>query len=207
MHDGGKMSKGDGGVGLKFKSNCEGALKNRVRDMWALKMSNVTDDKQCSICMHVCVRVCDTCICELVQTQHGQGGKGSPANISWHSRSGELLWTGENKRQRMRCSVPGNLLALGAAPHLCPHGKQEDYGKSGSERDGMTRKRGKDEWWVMDKKVLNGRMVQIYAFAVYVSSAVYPWSQLSFRFSTRMYCVSKHVYYYYHRGFISHSSW
>lgn len=32
----------------------------------------------------------------------------------------------KNKRQRMKCGVPGNLRAAGAEPHLCPRGKQEE---------------------------------------------------------------------------------
>ena len=37
--------------------------------------------------------------------------------------------TSGNKRQRIRSGVPGNLPAAGAAPRLCPHGKQEEDGK------------------------------------------------------------------------------
>lgn len=52
----------------------------------------------------------------------------------------------------MRSSVPGNLPAAGAAPRLCPHGKQEEDGKGGRRREkergewGGGREESRDEW-------------------------------------------------------------
>lgn len=43
----------------------------------------------------------------------------------------------------MRSSVPGNLPAAGAAPRLCPHGKQEEDGKGGQRRE-----KGQGGWGV-----------------------------------------------------------
>lgn len=78
----------------------------------------------------------------------GRWGKGRPINIYWHSRSEEGSATVENKRQRMRSGVPGNLAAEGPAPRLCLNGKQEEdaaetragrMGQREGERDGLTK--------------------------------------------------------------------
>lgn len=80
--------------------------------------------------------------CTQGRATWGWWGKGRPINIYWHSRSGEGSATFENKRQRMRSGVPGNLSAEGPAPRLCSKGKQEeDAGDGGTEagREGRPR--------------------------------------------------------------------
>lgn len=103
-----------------------------------------------------CMRWEGFCVCINMQTtrthrrtdthrqQWGWWGKGRPINIYWHSRGGEWLFTSGNKRQRMRSCMPGNLLAAGVAPRLCPHGKQEKDRKTGRRREKGQEER--DEW-------------------------------------------------------------